>query len=118
MAVTKIDKMQNRIDQLTQTNSELSMSVMNMRQMYEGQVQEKQILSGQVASMQSMLTAVIFQARGKSVTIRAKTMEKLEDYAGISTNQEGDTVVLALLTAEELAEQQQEFDDAEEEDSE
>ncbi len=110
MATTKIKKMQKRIDELVTQGSQLSMSILNMRQMYEGSIQEKQAITGQLNNMQAMMTATIHQARGKTIKIKAATLEKIEDYGGIVPTQDGENIVLTLLTREELAAKQNDFD--------
>lgn len=108
MATTKIKKMQKRIDELTAQASQSAMSVLNMRQMFEGVTQEKLAITGQLNNMQAMLTATIHQSRGKTIKIKAATLEKIDTYGGITPTQAGEDIILTLVTREELAEN--EFD--------
>ena len=100
MVDVKLRKALTQIGQLTEEVRQASMGILNMRQMYEGAVQEKMGLESQVTSMHTMLTGVLHQARGKKITIKKKTLERIGDYAGVQTDVDGDDLVLSLVTRE------------------
>ncbi len=100
MVDVRLRKAIARIEELTEQASQSAMGILNMRQMYEGAVQEKMGLESQVTSMHTMLTGVLHQARGKKITIKKKTLECIGDYAGVQTDVDGDDLVLTLVTKE------------------
>jgi hypothetical protein len=97
--------------QLSQTR----MSVLNMRQMYEGAVQEKIAASQQHGAVSRMLTAAIIQNRGKKLTIKESTFDQLDKYAGIDTKVEGGDLQLFAVTKEEMAGMLQDIEEASDE---
>ncbi len=101
----KLRKALAKIVKLEQDLSQASMGVLNMRQMYEGAVQEKMGLEAHVARMSTMLTGVLQQTRGKSVTLKKKTLERSGDYVGVQADVDGDDLVLMLVTRKERDEE-------------
>ena len=110
----KLKKAEERIEQLVAEGNQLSMSILNIRQMYEGCVGEKAGLSMQVTNVSHLLVGAALTGRGKSLTIKAKTLESLGDYAGVDTKalENGDLVVTAL-THEEIAAMREEIEEEE-----
>ena len=102
----RLIKAKKRIEELTANASELSMSVLNLRQMYEGATQEKLVLNQQLSNTQSMLTALVVQGRGKSVRIKAKSIENLDKYGGLDSKDEDGDLILTALTVEQVQEMQ------------
>ena len=98
MVDVKLRKAVARIEQLERDLSQASMGVLNMRQMYEGAVQEKMGLQSQLTSMHRMLTGMLIQTRGKKLTIKARTLERIGDYAGVHTDVDGDDLIVSLVT--------------------
>ena len=101
-----------RIQELMAENSQLRMSVLNMRQMYEGTTQEKMQLQSQLGNLQHMLTAAVSQGRGKSLRLKAKTLENVGDYAGLDTKVEDDDLILTALTVEQVEGMQADLEEA------
>ena len=84
---------------------------MNLRQMYEGVTGEKQGIQMQLANVQQLLTAVVVSSRGKKLTIKAKVLESLSDYAGIDTKADDDgNLSIMALTIAEVAAMQEDID--------
>lgn len=102
----KLAKAQARIEELVAQGSQQALSILNMRQMFEGATQEKMILQGQVQNLENMLMGVIVQARGKRMVIREKTFEKISEYAGIDTKVEDGDLTLTALTVTQVEEMQ------------
>ena len=111
MLDVKLRKANKRIEELTEKLSQASMGILNMRNMYEGATQEKLGLQSQVSNLQSMLTAVVAQGRGKRVRIKAKTLEELVRYAGIDSKVDGEDVILTVLTVEQIKEMQDDIEE-------
>lgn len=103
---------QRRINELTAENSQLRMSVLNMRQMYEGAVQEKLQLQGQVGNLENMLTAAVVNGRGNSLRIKQKAIESVGDFAGLDSKVEDDDLILTALTVEEVEGMQADLQEA------
>ena len=97
---------QTRIKLLSEENSQLRMSVLNMRQMFEGATQEKLGLQSQVQNLQNMLTAAVVQGRGHSIKIKAKAIESVDQYAGLDSKVEDGDLILTALSAEQVEEMQ------------
>ncbi len=91
-----------RIQDLGQENSQLRMSVLNLRQMYEASVGEKQQLQATIANLQNMLTGAVVNGRGKSIRIKAKSLESLDQYAGLDSKVEDGDLILTALTVEQV----------------
>ncbi len=111
MVDVKLRKAQKRIEELTEQASQASMSVLNLRQMYEGAIQEKTVLTARLNNLSSMLTAVVSQGRGKFVRIKEKTLEDVSKYAGIDTKADDGDLILTVLTVEQVEEMQDEIDE-------
>jgi len=95
-------KSQARINELTAENSQLRMSVLNMRQLYEGVVQEKVQLQAMLENAQRMLAAAVVNGRGKSIRIKKKAIETVHEYAGLQADEvDGDLVLTAVLPEED-----------------
>ena len=107
---------QKRIQELQAENSQLRMSVLNMRQMYEGATQEKMQLQAQLGNLQTMLTATVSQSRGKTLRIKAKAIENVGDYAGLDTKVDDGDLILTALTVEQAEEMQADIEEATQED--
>lgn len=93
-------KAHNRIKELSTENSQLRMSVLNLRQLYEGAVQEKMQLQGQAENAQRMLTAAVVNGRGKSLRIKKKAIETVHEYAGLQADEVGGDLVLTAVKEE------------------
>lgn len=111
MVDKKLAKAQARIEELVAQGSQQAMSILNMRQMFEGVTQEKMVLQGQVQNLQNMLMGVVVQARGKHVTIKEKTFENIGKYAGIDTKLDDGDLVITALTVEQVEEMQADIDE-------
>ena len=112
MADGRLRKARERVEELTAQASQSAMSILNLRQMYEGAIQEKTILQSQLANLQGMLTALVSQGRGKSVTIKEKSLANVSRYAGIDTKAADGNLVLTALTVEAVQAMQEEIDAA------
>ena len=97
---------ERKIQELQGENSQLRMSVLNMRQMFEGATQEKLGLQSQVQNLQNMLTAAVVQGRGHSIKIKAKAIESVGNYAGLDSKVEDGDLILTALSAEQVEEMQ------------
>ena len=97
---------ERKIQELQGENSQLRMSVLNMRQMFEGATQEKLGLQSQVQNLQNMLTAAVVQGRGHSIKIKAKAIESVDQYAGLDSKVEDGDLILTALSAEQVEEMQ------------
>ncbi len=107
----RLIKAKKRIDELNAKLSESSMSILNLRQMFEGATQEKMMLTNQLQNAQSMLTALVAQGRGKSVRIKAKSIENINKYAGLDSKDDDGDLVLTALTVEQVQEMQGDLED-------
>ena len=108
MVTKKLRKAVEQIEKLKEENRLLSMSILNIRQMYEGSIGEKQGLQMQLNNVQQLLTACVVSARGKKLVIKEKVLSSLGDYAGIDTkaDEDGNLTIMALTIAEVAAMQE------------
>ncbi len=113
MADVKLRKAQDAVASLTEQLSQASMGILNMRQMYEGATQEKLVLQSQLQSTSNMLVGILHQTRGKSITLKKATFEKIRGYAGLDTKEDNGKLILTLVTVEEAEEMEEEIDDME-----
>ena len=106
MVDRKLEKTENKLASIREENQQLRMSVFNIRQMYEASIGEKQALQAQHQQMQTMLTGLLAQARGKTATIKAKTFALIQEgnFAGIDTKLSGEDLVLTIITQEQMEE--------------
>ena len=90
-------KAEARIKELVAENSQLRMSVLNLRQMFETTTQEKLQLQAAVDNAQMMLTAAVVNGRGKSIRIKKKAIETVHEYEGLQADEvDGDLVLTAV----------------------
>ncbi len=101
-----------RIKELAAENSELRMSILNMRQMYEGAIQEKMQFQGQANNLQQMLTAAVIGTRGKTLKISKKAIDSVGDYGGLDSMVVDDNLHLTALTYEQIEEMQADLEEA------
>ena len=109
MVTKKLRKAVEQIEKLKEENRLLSMSVLNIRQMYEGSIGEKQGLQFQLNNVQQLLTAcVVSSNRAKKLVLKEKVLSSLGDYAGIDTkaDEDGNLTIMALTIAEVAAMQE------------
>ena len=113
----KLAKANERIAQLTQQLQGTNMSLMNMRQMYEGAITEKNAFRAQMLRGNSLVTALIIQARGRKLTIKEATFKKLAEYAGFDpvADAEGN-LTLTLITLEDMEMMEDEIEAFDEQD--
>lgn len=97
----QLHKRQVRIAELMEENKGLRLSIMNIRQMYEGSIGEKQSILLQLTNVQHLLVGAALTGRGNSITIKEKTLASLGEYAGVDTKDvDGDLVITALTLTE------------------
>ena len=111
MVSKKLKKAQAKVEQLTAEASQLRLSILNIRQMYEGCVGEKQQLTNQLGSANRLLVAAVAGSRGKSITVKAKVFETLDTFAGVDTKEADGDLVLTALTVAEVEAMQEEIDE-------
>lgn len=110
----KLKKALARIEELTQQSQQASMGLLNMRQMYEGAVQEKQQMTAQINNLQTMLTALVIQGRGKKVTIKAASFAKVSEVAGLDTKlNDNEDLIISSLTHEDVEAMQDDLEEDE-----
>ncbi len=105
-------KAKAQVEDLEGQAAQLRMSILNIRQMYEGSIGEKTVLQNRLANVEQLLTAVVVNGRGKSVTLKEKTLKGLDQYAGIDTKAQDDgSLILTALTIAEVEAMQDEIDE-------
>ena len=112
MATKRLKKAKEKIEQLTGEAAQLRMSILNIRQMYEGSIGEKTVLQNRLTNIEQLLTAAVVSSRGKTLTIKEKTFGTLTDFAGIDTKDVDGNLVLTALTVAEVEAMQDEIDEA------
>lgn len=112
MVDVKLKKCIAKGEKLQEENSQLRMSVLNIRQMYEGSIGEKNQLNAQLQNANQILMGVVVGARGKTITIKAKVLTQLGEYAGIDTKDVDGDLTLTALTVAEIEAMQAEIDEA------
>lgn len=109
-----IKKQKARIKELVEENGQLRMSVLNIRQMYEGMVGEKVMLRNQLQRANQILVAATVQARGKTITVKEKVLAGLEKYAGVDTKEVDGDLIITALTKADMEKMLEELDDSDE----
>lgn len=113
-----ITRLKERVAVMTEENAQLRMSVLNIRQMYESVVGEKHMLNGQLGTANQILMAAVVSSKGQTMTVKAKHLANLDDYAGIDTKDQNGDLVLTALTVAEVAAMEESFEVYLEEDEE
>lgn len=117
MVDKKLKKANEKIKNLQEQLGAANFQVLNLRSMYEGVVGEKQAIINQAQRLNNMLMAAVVQARGKKIVLRAATLKKLEDYAGVDTQAVDDDLIIKAVTREALEAMQEEIEELEEGDA-
>ena len=112
MVDVKLRKAKKKIEELQGEAAQLRMSILNIRQMYEGSIGEKTVLQNRLTNIEQLLTAAVVSSRGKTLTIKEKTFGTLTDFAGIDTKDVDGNLVLTALTVAEVEAMQDEIDEA------
>lgn len=107
-----IKKQKKRIDELIAESQQLRMSILNIRQMYEGSIGEKTQLLNQLRSTNQILVSAVVGARGKTITVAAKVLDTIDKYAGIDTKSVDGNLILTAITMVEAEKMQEEIDEA------
>lgn len=107
----RLKKARVQIEELKGQLSQSSMGLLNMRQMYEGAIQEKQQLQAQARNLETMLIAAVSQSRGKTLTLKKKSLENIQKFAGLDTKVEDGDLILSALTVEEVQALQEDLDE-------
>jgi len=110
MLDVKLRKAQKKIVELSQQLQQAQMGVLNMRQMYEGVVGEKQSLQHQLQRANSLVLAAVVNARGKTLTIKEATFNKLGEFAGVDTKDDNGNLILTALTVADIEAMQEEIE--------
>jgi uncharacterized protein YlxW (UPF0749 family) len=112
MATKRWKKAKAQVEELQAEAGQLRMSVLNIRQMYEGSIGEKNALQAQLANANQLLVAAVVAGRGKKITIKKSVFEKLSDYAGVDTKEVDGDLVISALTVADIEAMQAEIDEA------
>lgn len=101
--------------QVAQLNEQLratNYSLMNMRQMYEGAITEKNALKAEVFRANQIITALAIQARGKTLKIKEATFGKLAEFVGFSPEADDEgNLIITPISVEDVQEDIEEEDD-------
>jgi hypothetical protein len=117
LADKKLKRVQEQVSGLQEQLRAAQFQVLNMRQMYEGAVQEKLGLQNQLQRTTTMLIGAVVQSRGKTLTLKEATLGKLNGYAGIDTQASDGNLVLRAISVEELQAMQEDIDEVADEDA-
>jgi uncharacterized protein YlxW (UPF0749 family) len=112
MATKRWKKAKAQVEELQAEAGQLRMSVLNIRQMYEGSIGEKNALQAQLANANQLLVAAVVAGRGKKITIKKSVFEQLSDYAGVDTKEVDGDLVISALTVADIEAMQAEIDEA------
>ena len=108
---TKLRKAKKRIEELQAESTQLRMSVVNMRQMYDSSIGEKNQLQALLENTNQILVAAVAGSRGKTITIKKKVIDNIANFAGLDTKDADGDLVLTALTVAEVQAMQDEIDD-------
>lgn len=78
------------------------MSLMNMRQMYEGVVQEKQALQQQLQQMTQIITGAAVQSRKNQLVLKKATFDKLAEFVGYEIEQDDGNLIITAVTQDDV----------------
>lgn len=106
MVNKKNTNLEQQVAQATVRIQELGMNVLNLRQMYEGVVQEKQALRNELLRAQFLLTALVVRSNMGKVTIFKATLDRLVDFLGVNIEESDGNVVLTAIRLDEIKEGQ------------
>jgi hypothetical protein len=118
MADTKLRKAEKRLAEVGQQLQATNISLMNMRQMYEGAITEKNALKNRMVRAEMLVTAFAAQARGGQARLKAKTLEGLNDYAGFDLTDDDGDLLVTPISLDDVEAMEAETDLAEAEDDE
>lgn len=112
----KLAKVEKKNAELQQQLQATNMSLMNMRQMYEGAVTEKQGLRAQLARTTQILTGLIIQAKKQKLVLKADTFPKLQEFAGFEPVADEDgNLILTPISADMMEEMEEDLEGDEDE---
>lgn len=106
----KLSKALQKIGNLEEQLRASQFQVLNLRNMYEGAVVEKQAIQNQLSRLSQMLVGAVIQARGKKLTLRESTIAKIADYAGVDTAEDDGNLVIFAVSKEQFAEMQEDIE--------
>ncbi len=93
----KVTKKQANKERLGNQVSMLQGTVMNLRQMYDQAVIEKQALQAQIAQRDQLLTALCVEYGGKLETNEVIFRTTPQEYAGYELTREDDLIVIEAI---------------------
>jgi uncharacterized protein YlxW (UPF0749 family) len=112
MATKRWKKAKAQVEELQAEAGQLRMSILNIRQMYEGSIGEKNQLQAQLQNANQLLVAAVVAGRGKKITIKKSVFEQLSDYAGVDTKEVDGDLVISALTVADIEAMQADIDEA------
>lgn len=117
MTDKKLEKAKQRITQLEQQVASARMSILNMRQMYEAAVQEKQGIRAQLERSTQIIVALAIQGRGNKAVLKEKTFAKLSEFQGYDQTVDGGDLVITAISAGDYEDMKANLEEETEDDS-